>query len=744
MIGKTISHYRILSKLGEGGMGVVYKAEDTKLKRTVALKFLPPELTRDPELKNRLVHEAQAAAALDHPNICTVYEIGRTEEHTFIAMAYVEGQSLKDKIRSGPLKLDEAIDIAVQIAEGLEAAHKKDIVHRDIKPANIMITPKGQAKVMDFGLAKSPGRTRLTKTHTTLGTVAYISPEQARGEEVDHRIDIWSLGVVLYEMVTGQPPFKGDYEQALVYLILNEEPPALSTLRPELPATLTRVVAKALAKDPKERYQNMAELLADLKSSRRGKATATVAEVAPAANSVPCIAVLPFVNMSADPEQEYFCDGMAEEIINALTKVEGLRVVARTSAFFFKGKTQDVREIGRKLNVSTVLEGSVRKVANQLRITAQLINVDDGYHIWSERYDRQLEDVFAIQDEISQAIVDALKVKLIRKRVAASEKRRTHDFDAYNLYLKGRFLWSGRTEPGFKKGLDYFEKAAAKDPSYAQAFAGISDVYNMLGCYCVLPPREAFPRARKAVDKAIELDETLAEGFTSRGFTKMVYEWDWRSSEQDFKRALELNPAYPTAHHWYGEYLMFMGRLKEAHEHGLHALECDPVSPILYGYLGWVHYFMKDFEKAIKECKKALELDPNLDLAHLLLGLTFTLIGLHKEAFNELEKARVHFGTGGLFRMGQGFAHAAAGREDQAKKVLEELPSISEHSYASSYYAAALFEALEDRDRAFQWLERAVQERDFWLMCLNADPIMEDLRTDSRYPALREKIFPEE
>ena len=415
MIGKTISHYRILEKLGQGGMGVVHKAEDTKLDRFVALKFLPPHLSQDKENKKRFIHEANTVSALNPPNIATIYEIDEADGQMFIAMEYIEGKSLQEIVGARhALPPPDSIDYAIQIAEGLQAAHKKEIIHRDIKPANILVTDDGVVKIIDFGLAKLAGLTMLTKEGTTLGTVAYMSPEQAQGAKVDHRTDIWALGSVLYEMLTGRQPFAGDYEQAVMYSIMNEEPEPITNLRSDIPTELQHMVQKAMQKDAGERYQQVNELLAELKSNK--KRLESKKGDADGEEPSPSIAVLPFVNVSADPENEYFSDGLSEELINALTKLEGLHVVARTSAFRFRGKEIDIRDVGKQLNVGTVLEGSVRKSGNRLRITAQLINVADGYHLWSERYDRELVDVFAIQDEISQAIVNTLEVQLLGKR----------------------------------------------------------------------------------------------------------------------------------------------------------------------------------------------------------------------------------------------------------------------------------------------------------------------------------------
>lgn len=432
MIGKTVRHYRILEKLGQGGMAVVYKAEDTKLRRTVALKFLRPGITTDPNASARLTQEAQAAAALDHPNICSVYDIDEAEGQTYIAMAYIDGQTLRQKVEKGPLGIGEAANIAWQVSEGLRKAHEQGVIHRDIKPGNIMVTEKGSVKITDFGLAKLSWGEDLTRTATVVGTVAYMSPEQASGRRVDHRTDIWALGCVLYEMLTGVRPFRGDYDQAVTQAILKENPLPVSRSRRDCPPELEALVHKCLQKDPRNRFSDAASLSNALRPFGASESSVSPARSGSTPHR-PSIAVLPFIDMSPHRDQEYFCDGIGAELINALTHIRDFRVVARTSAFAFKGKNLDVREIGRRLSVDTVLEGSIRKAGTKLRVTAQLINVGDGYHLWSEKFDRDLEDLFAIQDEISTAIVDNLKVKLLPNERAAVEKQHTQNPEAYNL-----------------------------------------------------------------------------------------------------------------------------------------------------------------------------------------------------------------------------------------------------------------------------------------------------------------------
>ncbi len=737
MIGQIISHYKILAKLGGGGMGVVYKAEDTRLKRTVALKFLPPDLTRDDEARDRFVHEAQAASALDHPNICTIYEIDETEDgRMFIAMACYEGETIKNKMTGNQLSVSSATDLAIQIAQGLSKAHEKGIIHRDIKPANVFVTDDGIVKILDFGLAKLIGVSRLTKTGTTMGTVAYMSPEQAQDIDTDHRADIWALGVVLYEMITGQLPFRSEYEMAMVYSILNENPQPMVSLRTEVPMELERIVSKAMAKSPDERYQRADEMLAMLRALSKKLETGQ----APAMETTPAtIAVLPFVDISPQKDQEYFCDGMAEELIDALTKLAGLRVVSRTSAFQFKGQAYDIRKIGEKLNVSHVLEGSVRKAGNKLRITAQLINIENGYHLWSEKYDRELEDVFAIQDDIARTIVNTLKIKLVGEPKAPLIKRYTDNLEAYQLYLKGRYFWNKRHEGGMQQAMECFKQAIEKEPTYALAYSGLADCFIILGFYTYLSPQEAFQKTKALAQKALEIDDTLGESHASLGFVKWDYDWNWLAAEHEFKRAFELTPNYAIAHWWYSFFLMMMGRTEESLAEIKKALEFDPLSLVINSSAGWMLYFARQYDQALDQCLKTFAMDPNFGVAHLHLGWIYEQKSMYDEAIDAFQKAIALLGSG-PFNFVLAHAYALSGKTDEARKILQEMNELSKQRYVSSYYMATVYVALNDKEQAFAWLEKAYEERDGWIVCLKVDPKFDSLRSDPRFTKLLRKV----
>ncbi len=567
MIGQTISHYKIVDKIGEGGMSVVYKAEDTRLKRSVALKFLSQATLDDDEHAQRFFQEARAAAALDHPNICTVHEIDEADGKAFIVMAYIEGQSLKQRLVSGPLPMRGALDTAQQVARGLQAAHGKGVVHRDIKPANIILDDDGLARIVDFGVALLGGEDRLTRAGITVGTTAYMSPEQTTAARLDHRTDIWSLGCLLYEMIGGQALFKGHYADAIVYAIMNEDPEPLTALRTSVPVESEHIVWKCLQKNPVDRYQHVDDVLVDLRSVAEQLETGTSRGRALRSQPVsPSVAVLPFLNMNRDEENEFFSDGLTEELINALTQIERLRVVSRTSVFHFKGKTEDIRQVGHKLQVRTVLEGSVRRAGNRVRVTAQLINVADGYHIWSQRYDREMKDVFDIQDEITAAIVDSLKLKLAGEDEEIPVQRTTVDPVAYSYYLKGRFYLNQRESAALEKCIACFEGAAREDESYASPHAGLAEAYSLqaLGGYGGTDPAEALSKAKAAALRAIDLDDNCAEAHTALAVLLFRADWDWARAEQEFRRGIEINNQSATGHHQYAMSLALLGRFEEA------------------------------------------------------------------------------------------------------------------------------------------------------------------------------------
>jgi serine/threonine protein kinase/Flp pilus assembly protein TadD len=735
--------YHIERELGRGGMATVYLAADLKHDRQVALKILHPELARGlgPE---RFLREIKLAARLSHPHILSLFDSGEADGLLYYVMPFVEGESLRTRLgHEHRLSVEEALSIGRAVAAALDYAHQHGVLHRDIKPDNIMIH-QGEAMVTDFGIAKALARSgdeTLTQAGLLVGTPSYMSPEQAAGEtQLDGRSDVYSLGCVLYEMLAGRKPFQGPSALAILSKQVTEAPAPLHAARDDVPAAVEAVVLRAMAKDPDDRFATAAEFaraLGDPRGIAPSSQTTAVTTPAPATTS---IAVLPFLNLSADPENEYFADGMAEEIINALTKVEGLRVTARSSAFSFKGKGEAGGEIGRRLKVGAVLEGSVRRSGSRIRVTAELINVADGYHLWSERYDREMVDVFAIQDEISRSIVDTLKVKLLGPRDAPLVRRLTEDLEAYTTYLKGRYFWNRRTPEGLRKSITLFREAQARDPGYALAFAGEADAYNILGWWADLPPGVAFPAARSAAARAVALAPGLAEAHASQAFAKLYYDWDWAGAETDFERSLALNPKYPTARQWYAQHLITSGRSDEAAAQIRQSAELDPLSLIIQTTLSLISYYAGRYEESVADAVRTLDLDSNFGVTYRALGLAYLQLGRYEEAIASLRKAvsLSHFTT--MLTANLAHAHARAGDRAAALAILAELRRASVDGYVSPYDLAWIHIGLDDRAAALDALEDACAERSSQMIFLRVDPVFQALRGDPRFRALLARV----
>ncbi len=717
--GTILGPYEILAPIGAGGMGEVYKARDTRLGRIVAIKKVKEQHSE------RFKQEARSIAALNHPYICQLHDIGPD----YLILEYVEGKPL-----SGPLPEKEAVRLAVQIATALEAAHKKGIIHRDLKPANIMVTDENSVKLLDFGLAKlyeqAAGVSNLptadypvTQAGAVIGTVAYMSPEQAQGQPADARSDVFSFGLVLYEMLSGRRAFSGDSHYAVMDAIVKKDPPSLQTS-----AALDKIVQRCLAKQPSGRYQSMLELKAALEQVATEKPSVIAAEPQPS------IAVLPFVNMSGDKEQEYFSDGLAEEIINALTQIPGLRVIARTSAFAFKDKREDVRKIAEVLGVTNILEGSVRKAGNRIRATAQLIDASNGSHLWSERFDRDMNDVFALQDEISQAIADKLRIRFSGDRPLV--KRHTINVEAYNLYLKARFQLLRLTPEGFAKSKEYYDQATALDPNYALAWHGLAEFCHTLGLFGLMPPKAANAQADQITRKVLQLDGQLAEAHAMMGALQ-ASEYDWKAAELEFRRALALDPTSENVWSWYdNNFLVPMKRLDEAVAGFLRAVEMDPLSPFLQFRLGYDYFLKREYDRAIKQCRNALELDPQYYGAYILLGSCYFQIGKHDDAIRAMETQAQVAGRSSLAMGTLGWAYALTGRAGEASKILSELQDRAQKEYISFWSFAVIYTGLGEKEKAFDWFEKAVDEHDPLMLHFHVHANYDALRSHPRYHAL--------
>jgi len=786
--GARLGPYEIIALIGAGGMGEVYRASDPRLGREVAIKVLPKDFSADPERLRRFEQEARAASALNHPNILTIFDVGTHGDVPYVVSELLDGETLRQRLAGAPLPPRKAMDYASQIAEGLAAAQEKGIVHRDLKPENLFVMGDGRVKILDFGLAKvtrpevpialltqAPTSIAETEPGLVMGTVGYMSPEQVRGLPADPRSDIFAFGAILYEMLTGQRAFRGSSPADTMSAILKEEPELAASL-PGATPTLARIVRRCLEKSPQERFQSARDLAFSLRESSSASASppsvlspgsrsraflwlaplglvallaALIAADAgglrerlfgsSASTPIQSLAVLPLENLSHDPEQEYFADGMTEVLIADISQISALRVISRTSVMGYKGAKKPLPEVARALNVDALVEGSILRSGDRVRITVQLIEAKSDRHLWAKSYERDLKDVLVLQNEVARAIAGEIRVALTPQERSRLRTQRAIDPEALNAYLIGRRYLDEGSPEGLQKAIKYFHDALDKEPRYALAYTGIADYYSILPFYSRLAPKDAFPQAKAAVTKALEIDEGLAEAHASLAYVLAYYDWDWKGAEREFKRALELNPSYASAHHSYSRYLAARGRLEEATTEIERAQELDPLEILLKANKAMLAYFGGRYDQAISELQVTLELNPDFPVAIWGLGLSYEQKGMFEKALASMQKA-TGLSPSLNFKASLGHTYAAAGKRREVQSVIDALAEQSKQRYVPAYYFALIYVGLGDKDRAFHWLEKAFEERSTLLAYLRLDPRLAGLRSDPRFADLIRRI----
>jgi serine/threonine protein kinase/Tfp pilus assembly protein PilF len=773
LVGKVVSHYHVVQALGRGGMGIVYRAEDTILGRQVALKFLPGEVASDKPALERLLHEARSAATLNHPNICTIYEIGEYEGGRFIAMELMQGETLKHRLAAAPVELKTLLEFGAQIASGLEAAHSAGIVHSDIKPANIFITRLGQAKILDFGLAKairwpphlssaacsSDQSTiddlELIGPGVVVGTADYMSPEQVRGQQLDARSDLFSFGVVLYEMATGARPFANYSGNSVYEAILNRQPPPAAKMNPKLPHKLEEIIYKALEKDRGLRCQSAAELRADLQRLKRDfdsvgvTAAATfvrrtkIVEMTTAGKqnrAIDSLAVLPLENASGDPDTEYLSDGIAETLINSLTQLRKIRIVPRGVAFRYRGRAADTLQVGRELGVRAVLAGRMVQRGENLTVSAELVDIDREAQLWGGRYDRKMQDLFALQEELATEISEKLRLRLTGDEKKELTKRKTQNNEAYRLVLRGQHSIVKWSFDGLRTGIGFCQQAIDLDPTYASAYAWLSAAYAAQSVFGFAAASEVFPRSRSAARKAIALDDTLAEAHFSSALVLIYNDWDFANAELQLKYALERNPDWPYTYHALSTLLAVQGRLEDSIVAANRAMDLEPLSWMLNFYLGFIYYIARRFDKAIEQISKALEIDPDNLANHRYLADAYVYASQPQKAMEECERI-IALGKGVMsLQLPAAVTYSKLGQLSKVRELLDQAEKAWKPDGRSSFFIAAAEARLGDNDKAFEWLERAFQERAGLLIYFKVHPMFDELRRDPRFEALARRI----